>query len=102
MERQHCAALVYPHAFTFRKQCVGLPEHHSVIALVQMALHSVHIPRYGEVAVIVSAIHAIAVIPMVEVTADVAVDFLVHCNHHILCSLVNGSFIVGGDYIAVR
>ena len=65
-----------------------------------MARAAVHVPRNGQVAVVVGLIARVAVIPMVEVVAHLAVGLQVNGSHHVLGALVNGGFIVARYDIA--
>ena len=94
VERKLCAVIVNPDTLSLCEQGVRLAEHHAVPTLIQVAVGTVHIPRNGEVAVVVGLVHTVTIIPVVEVVAHVAVCFLIHGNHHILRTLVNGCLVV--------
>ena len=70
--------------------------------MVKVAGSCVHVPRNGKTAVIVTAVNAVTVIPVVHIHAHLAVGVEVEAYHGILASLVNARFVVTGYGVAQR
>ena len=83
-----------------RASRVCLLEYHAVPTLVQVTRTRVHVPWNGQAAVVVRAVNAVSVIPVVEVHPHLSVCVKVETYHGVLAPLVHGSLIVTGNGIA--